>query len=231
MDRRRFLQTVVATGGALAAPTVLRQAAAATESPFRVRYYPVAAGMGSRDVTAAPDGSIWFCGQRNGMLGRLDPRDGTYKLINLGPGAAPHGVVVGPDGAPWITEGGQNAIARVDPADHAVKLFKLPASQPYANLNTGVFDKAGIYWFTGQSGIYGRLDPQVGRHHGVRGAARPWSVWHHRHAQGRRLVRLAGRQSYRQDRSCERQGDRRGAADAEARARVACGPIPRAASG
>ncbi len=31
-----------------------------------------------------------------------------------------------------------------------------------ANLNTGVFDKNGIYWFTGQSGIYGRLDPKSG---------------------------------------------------------------------
>jgi len=162
MDRRRFLQATAAAGSALALPAVARRPAAASESPFRVRYYPVAAGMGSRDVTAAADGSIWFCGQRNGTLGRLDPRSGTYKLIGLGAGAAPHGVVVGPDGAPWVTEGGQNAIARVDPADHAVRLFKLPASQPNTNLNTGVFDKSGIYWFTGQNGIYGRLDPKSG---------------------------------------------------------------------
>ena len=118
--------------------------------------------MGSRDVAPAPDGTIWFCGQRNGTLGRLDPRDGSYKLIDLGKGAAPHGVIVGPDGAPWITEGGQNAIARVDPGDHKVKLFRLPEKEAYANLNTGVFDKTGIYWFTGQTGIYGRLDPKSG---------------------------------------------------------------------
>jgi virginiamycin B lyase len=117
--------------------------------------------MGSRDVTAAPDGAIWFCGQRNGMMGRLDPRDGSYKLVNLGSGAAPHGVVLGPDGALWITEGGQNAIARLDLKDHKVRLFRLPASTGYANLNTGVFDKRGIYWFTGQAGIYGRLDPKT----------------------------------------------------------------------
>jgi virginiamycin B lyase len=80
----------------------------------------------------------------------------------LGKGAAPHGVVIGPDGAPWVTEGGQNAIARVDPKDDKVTLFKLPESEGYTNLNTGVFDKRGIYWFTGQSGIYGRLDPKSG---------------------------------------------------------------------
>jgi virginiamycin B lyase len=161
MHRRRFLAT--ATAGALVAPALLRAVQASTAGSFRVRYFPVAAGMGARDVTAAPDGSIWFCGQRNGMMGRLDPRDGSYKLVSLGNGAAPHGVVLGPDGALWITEGGQNAITRIDLKDHKVRLFKLPASQSYANLNTGVFDKKGIYWFTGQTGIYGRLDPRDGK--------------------------------------------------------------------
>ena len=41
-------------------------------------------------------------------------------------------------------------------------LFRLPEKEAYANLNTAVFDKSGIYWFTGQSGIYGRLDPKSG---------------------------------------------------------------------
>ena len=160
MNRRQFLASAAVAG--LAAPALTRSATAQQESPFRVKYYPVQPGMGSRDVTPAPDGTIWFNGQRNGTLGRLDPRDGSYKLIDLGKGAAPHGVIIGPDGAPWITEGGQNAIARVDPSDHKVKLFKLPESTGYANLNTAVFDKSGIYWFTGQSGIYGRLDPKSG---------------------------------------------------------------------
>lgn len=159
MNRRQFLAS--AALGILAAPALLRGAGAEQESPFRVRYFALAAGTGPHDVTAGPD-AIWFTGQRNGRLGRLDPRDGTHKLIDLGKGAAPHGVVLGPDGAPWVTEGGQNAIARVDPKDHKVTLFKLPESEGYANLNTGVFDKSGIYWFTGQSGIYGRLDPKSG---------------------------------------------------------------------
>jgi len=159
MNRRQFLGTAAA--GILAAPALLRHADA-QEGPFRVKYYPVAPGMGSRDTTPAPDGTIWFCGQRNGTLGRLDPRDGSYKLVDLGKGAAPHGVIIGPDGAPWVTEGGQNAIARVDPSDHKVTLFRLPEKEAYANLNTAVFDKNGIYWFTGQSGIYGRLDPKSG---------------------------------------------------------------------
>jgi virginiamycin B lyase len=38
----------------------------------------------------------------------------------------------------------------------------LPANRAYSNLNTGIFDQRGIYWFTGQRGIYGRLDPASG---------------------------------------------------------------------
>ena len=72
-----------------------------------MKYYRVAAGMGSRDTAPAPDGTIWFCGQRNGTLGRLDPRDGSYKLVDLGKGAAPHGVILGPDGAPGSPKAGR----------------------------------------------------------------------------------------------------------------------------
>src|SRR3982075_1515312 len=122
MNRRQFLASTAA--GILSSPALLR-GAGAQEGLFRVKHYPVAAGMGSRDVTPAPDGTIWFCGQRNGTLGRLDPRDGSFKLVDLRKGAAPPGLIIGPDGAPWITEGGQNAIARVDPGDHKVTLVRL----------------------------------------------------------------------------------------------------------
>jgi virginiamycin B lyase len=159
MNRRQFL---ISTAIGILATPALSRGAGAQEAPFRVKYFPVDAGVGSHDVAPASDGMIWFTGQGNGTLGRLDPRDGSFKLVGLGKGAAPHGVTIGPDGAPWVTDGGQNAIARVDPGDHRVTLFRLPEKAAYANLNTGVFDKSGIYWFTGQSGVYGRLEPKSG---------------------------------------------------------------------
>jgi virginiamycin B lyase len=36
-------------------------------------------------------------------------------------------------------------------------------SQQYANLNTATFDKEGTLWFTGQSGIYGKLNTSTGQ--------------------------------------------------------------------
>ena len=126
-------------------------------------YYQLPPGSAPHDVAPAPDGTVWFTGQRKGFLGRLDPKTGKTEEIQLGPCASPHGVVIGPDGAAWVTEGGQNAIARVDPATKEVKLFPLPKEFPDANLNTATFDKKGVLWFTGQTGVYGRVDPASGK--------------------------------------------------------------------
>lgn len=114
------------------------------------------------DVAVGADGIVWYTAQRDGKLGRLDPATGAVELIPLGKGAAPHGVVIGPDAAPWITEGGTNAIVRVDPRSREVKRWPLSASRSGANLNTATFDRRGRIWFTGQSGVYGRLDPATG---------------------------------------------------------------------
>ena len=84
----------------------------------------------------------------------------TYRQVPLGEGSSPHGVVLGPDGKAWITDGGQNAIVRYDPASEAIDVWKLPEDSGYTNLNTGAFDKDGVHWFTGQTGIYGKVDAQ-----------------------------------------------------------------------
>ena len=130
----------------------------------RVQEYPVPSGHRVHDVwaDAKADGPIWISAQGSGHLGILDPKSGKFEFVKLGAGSSPHGVVAGEDGAPFLTDGGQNAIVRVDPGTRAVKAWPLPADSGYTNLNTAIFDKKGIHWFTGQSGIYGRLDPRTG---------------------------------------------------------------------
>ena len=124
--------------------------------------FDVPAGSHPHDVAPAADGGVWYTGQHKGVLGHLDPATGTVREIPLGAGSAPHGVIAASDGAAWITDGGLNAIVRVDAATDEVRVFKLPSDRAGANLNTAAFDAAGILWFTGQSGIYGRLDPTTG---------------------------------------------------------------------
>ena len=125
-----------------------------------VEYFAVPSGSHPHDVAPAADGvRVWFTAQRTGNLGLLDPDTGDVHLVGLGNGSRPHGVIVGPDGAAWVTDGGLNAIVRVDPVTFEVWTYALPSDRPNANLNTAAFDGKGVLWFTGQNGVYGRLDP------------------------------------------------------------------------
>jgi virginiamycin B lyase len=147
--------TTLAPTASAAAPatTATTRLPAVTE----VVEFAVPSGSHPHDVAPAPDGTVWYSGQGNGTLGRLDPVTGEVAEISLGPGSAPHGVIVGPDGMPWLTDSGLNALVRFDPANTEATLFELPGAN--VNLNTAVFDQDGILWFTGQSGAYGSLDP------------------------------------------------------------------------
>jgi virginiamycin B lyase len=158
----RTIRLVIVALAALTLGTALPFAAGARQTAFEVREYRVPAGSHPHDVAPARDGGVWYTAQHAGALGWLNPRTGATRHIPLGSGSAPHGVIVGPDGAPWITDSGLNALVRVDPRTRRVRRFPLRGGS-YANLNTAVFDRRGGLWFTGQSGIYGRLDPRTGR--------------------------------------------------------------------
>ena len=153
VSRREALSVMGAAALGFALP--LRAAA----QPPRVQSWPLKTPRrtGIHDVAPAPDGGVWFSAQASGHLGYFDPATGSTELISLGPGSAPHGVIQGPDKAAWITDGGQQAIVRVGWPDRAIRLFPLPQRTPYANLNTCAFDGVGDLWFTGQSGVVGKL--------------------------------------------------------------------------
>lgn len=146
-----------------AAPAAAQDNLVATPGlPANVRVFAVPEGTRPHDVAPAPDGRIWYTAQRRGAHGILDPETGEIREVPLGEGSAPHGVIQGPDGNAWITDGGLNAIVRVDAETDEVTVWRLPEEFPDSNLNTAAFDGQGRIWFTGQTGIYGRLDPESG---------------------------------------------------------------------
>ena len=130
--------------------------------PATLEVFPVPAGSRPHDVAPAIDGGVWYTAQGAAALGWLDPTTGETFHIDLGTGSRPHGVIVGADCDAWVTDGGLNAIVRVDDETRALTVYPLPDSRPAANLNTATFDARGVLWFTGQSGIVGRLDPATG---------------------------------------------------------------------
>ena len=141
-----------------AAPTTAASAPSAPQSDeLTAERFAVPAGSRPHDVAVAADGRVWYTAQGSGELGRLDPSTGQVEEVPLGRGSSPHGVIVGPDGAAWVTDSGLNAIVRVDGTSLDVRTYPLPSDRGNANLNTAVFDRAGTLWFTGQTGVYGRL--------------------------------------------------------------------------
>ena len=147
---------------ALALAAALPLAARATE--VTIREYPIPKSIYPHDVWAdpRPDGPVYISGQRGGVLGILDPKTGQVEQVKLGDGSAPHGVVMDKAGDVWLTDGGQNAIVRYTPSSKAIAKFPLPAERGYVNLNTSVEGAGGLHWFTGQNGVYGRVDPKAG---------------------------------------------------------------------
>ena len=157
-SRRRALGGLVA--GATAA--VLPSSAAAQSGKMQSWPLGTPRATGIHDLAPAPDGGVWFTAQRSGHLGWFDPKAGRTELIALGSRSSPHGVIQGPDKAAWITDGGQGAIVRVGWPDRAVRAFPMPEGTPYVNLNTAAFDGEGDLWFTGQSGVVGKLAVKTG---------------------------------------------------------------------
>lgn len=145
------------------AALLLVSAVPATAQEVRIESFAVPGGAHPHDVAPAPDGTVWYTAQHQGALGRLDPATGETRQIPLGEGSRPHGVIVGPDGLAWVTDGGLNAIVSVHPETLEVTRYALPEDSGYANLNTATFAGDGRLWFTGQSGIYGVLDPAEGK--------------------------------------------------------------------
>ena len=118
---------------------------------------------GIHDVAPAPDGGVWFSAQASGHLGWFDPARGATELVKLPGASSPHGVIQGPDKAAWLTDCGAQAIERVSWPDRAVRSYPLPEGTPYANLNTCAFDGDGDLWFTGQSGVVGKVAVRTGK--------------------------------------------------------------------
>jgi virginiamycin B lyase len=157
---RPSVATPEAPATATASPSAAPTPSEPSELTLSATTYPLPAGSGPHDVAPAADGGVWYTGQANGTLGWFNPEGGEVREVALGTGSSPHGVITGPDGAAWITDSGLNAIVRVD--GETLEVTTYPIDGPPANLNTATFDGDGILWFTGQAGIYGRLDPATG---------------------------------------------------------------------
>lgn len=155
-------RSAVSLAGVLVLAAVALAPTAGAQSG-RFQTFKLPAGDYPHDVAPGPNGTIYYADQRRGALGIIEPKTGKVEKVALGEGSAPHGVIAGPGDVAWLTDGGQNAIVSYDSKTKKVTAYKLPGDTGYANLNTAAIDRRGDVWFTGQTGIYGKVDVKTGR--------------------------------------------------------------------
>jgi virginiamycin B lyase len=114
------------------------------------------------DPAVAPDGSVWYTGQRANVIGRFDPATQQFKEYTLPtPNSGPHGLQADKDGNIWYTGNAAGLIGKVDPKTGKITEYKMPnpkARDPH----TLAFLHDGRIFFTVQGGNFiGVLDPKA----------------------------------------------------------------------
>ena len=125
--------------------------------------YALPAGGGSpHDVAVGADGIVWYTAQRNAALGRLDPATGKVELDS----ARRRGGAPRRDHRPGrraMDHGGRDQRDRArrseDPRGDALAAARSARLRQPQHRRVR---RQGRIWFTGQNGIYGRLDPKSG---------------------------------------------------------------------
>ena len=118
-----------------------------------------------RDPYVAPDGKVWFVGQRTHYAAYLDPETGEFKKYDLDDGTGPHTLVVADDGIVWYTGNRANHIGRLDPATGHIEKFMMPDERA-RDPHTMAFDRQGDLWVTVQGGNYiGKFETATGKTH------------------------------------------------------------------
>src|SRR5687767_11753239 len=79
------------------------------------------------DPASSPDGGLWYTGQQNNTLGRVDMATGQGKEFPLPtPRSGPHGIVADTAGNIWYTGNTAAHIGKLDPKTGQVTEYKMP---------------------------------------------------------------------------------------------------------
>jgi virginiamycin B lyase len=156
------LAAAVMIGGASAATLVRAQARETVQVTIDEWAVPSPKAH-PHDPAFSPDGGLWYTGQMNDTVGRVDMTTGQGKEFKVGQGSGPHGLVADNDGNIWYTGNAGAHIGKLDPKTGKYTEYKMPdprARDPH----TPIFDKdKTTLWFTVQGGNFvGKLDPKSG---------------------------------------------------------------------
>jgi len=150
---------------ALLSTTIATHAAAAISDNVDVKFeqwmtpskpaYP-------HDPAVAPDGSIWYTGQRANVVGRFDPATQQFKEYALPTSnSGPHGLQPDKEGNIWYTGNSAGLIGKIDAKSGKITEYKMP-NRKAGDPHSLVFLPDGRLFFTVQAGNFiGTLDPKA----------------------------------------------------------------------
>ena len=112
------------------------------------------AGSDPWDITAGPDGNLWFTEYAGNNIGRITTAGDITEFLIPTVGSQPHGITAGPDGNIWFTENFGNNIGRITPAG---VITEFPVGSAPWGITAG---PDGNIWFTENFGNnIGRITP------------------------------------------------------------------------
>ncbi len=135
--------------------------AAGDAAPVDIREWTVPwQNTGPRDPDIAPDGRIWFVGQRGNYVANLDPETGEFSRYDLDPGTGPHNLIVDRENRIWYAGNRAAHIGLMDPKTARIVKIAMPDKKA-VDPHTLTLDGRGNIWFTVQQGNFvGRLAMQ-----------------------------------------------------------------------
>ncbi|MBP7550850.1 MAG: hypothetical protein KA761_11230 [Gemmatimonadaceae bacterium] len=156
----------LAVVAALLVPAIAPAPLAAQGAPVPNAEWEVPWGAGGRprDPFVAPDGQVWFVGQVENYIARLDPRTGEFKRFEIDAGTNPHNLIIDPSGNVWYSGNRNGMIGKLDPRTGEITRFPMPDPR-VRDPHTMVFDAKGDIWWTAQqSGAVGHLETRTGKY-------------------------------------------------------------------
>jgi virginiamycin B lyase len=113
---------------------------------------------GPEQITAGPDGALWFTNSTNNSIGRISTSGVVTNYPLPADGTQPYGITTGPDGALWFTKHAagpvNGAIGRITTSG-AVTIFTNGSISYPVGITTG---PDGALWFTdAENGTFGRI--------------------------------------------------------------------------
>ncbi len=145
MLRRKSLVLVIIFSLCFSIFTFLPQASALAAGPTLTEYNVPTANCWAMEITAGPDGALWFTENAANKIGRLTTAGVFTEYPIPTGGSGPYGITAGPDGALWFAEHLGNKIGRLTTAGVFTE-YPIPtgASVPW-EITVG---PDGALWFT-----------------------------------------------------------------------------------